>query len=684
MKVEENKTYVGIVEDNSDPMKLGRVRVRVLDIFDNIKVEDIPWATPYKDLNGNSSNIPDKGKVLMVVFDQGDKYKPEFIASDHFNVNLEKKLVSLTGDNYISMKSILFDHKTQIYVNDQEGLKLDHKYNNINITENTVDINLKDNNRHLNLGDATATQQAILGNHWMDWFDEFVDNLMGNNGGPYLGNLGAPVVANPALIQVLQKYKQLRDPVFLSHHVNIVDNDKISTVRGSKREDNSQIGDSWQSTKQDNNLTKNTNEDFKPKDGPKPIYDDKHVEPKSNETIGSTSSSTPNKVDSSKVNNTNPPAEPLSSKKSNPKIDKLISFMKSKGYVVYESNNILNMISMQSIKKDKGNISNKFDDLLSVFYKNKNNNWELLEYQITTTPGFVPKTELLPSKVSILALGQYVDQCTLDFYQSDKKHKCLKFNEVTIIKNDISDKYNYNSIKETGKFPITIHRSSVDGSAESVFNYSEGAQVFKNITQYNQFILLCEEQAKLKNTFTYTLCRASDFDKFVPGSITDDVNTNISNNNNLSNWEVGKKIKSNILNDKNVKVEWIIVNNTEIGTYRGTLKSEKDRNVKSEDFINNNLITLEKILIDEADKDFKELLSINFDRKIKSEIFNKKDVRVEWYIENDIKNNTYIGILKSSKGRDIKSEEFRSKDLKALEDMIRIEASKDINELTSK
>jgi hypothetical protein len=37
MKVEANKTYVGVVEDNDDPKKLGRVRVRVLDVFDNLE-----------------------------------------------------------------------------------------------------------------------------------------------------------------------------------------------------------------------------------------------------------------------------------------------------------------------------------------------------------------------------------------------------------------------------------------------------------------------------------------------------------------------------------------------------------------------------------------------------------------------------------------------------------------------
>lgn len=70
MKVEANKTYIGVVEDNKDPKKMGRCRVRVLDVFDNIDVQDIPWASPYKDLNGNQFNVPEKGKVLIVVFNR--------------------------------------------------------------------------------------------------------------------------------------------------------------------------------------------------------------------------------------------------------------------------------------------------------------------------------------------------------------------------------------------------------------------------------------------------------------------------------------------------------------------------------------------------------------------------------------------------------------------------------------
>lgn len=631
-KVEANKTYVGVVEDNNDPKRLGRVKVRVLDVFDNLKVEDIPFATPWKDLNGNVVNIPEKGKVLLVVFDQGDEYKPEYISADHYNVNLEKKLTSLAEADYISMKSLLFDHKTQVYVNDKEGLKLDHKYNNVNITENTIDFNLKDNNRHVNIGDATAGQQAILGNHWMDWFDEFVDNLMGNNGGPYLGNLGAPVVTNPAMIQVLMKYKAKRDPVFLSHHVNIVDNNKVSTVRNTKREDNPQLGDAWNSTKVENNLTKKTNEDFKPVEGPKQEYDDKHVEPAINKPVtpvggtaagGSTASAqvattTPTTASALPPANTNPVKEPLSSPTSNPKIDKMISFLKSKRYSVYDDIGVLNIVSMQSPNKDSGEVSNKFDDTLNLFFKNESGNWELLEYQITTMPGFVPKTTSLPDGVGMLALGQYIDQLKLDTYIVDasttpyKTDRCLKIGECVIHINDSTDKYNYKSNKIKAKSIVLIHRSS-NGIADYVFNYSGGAHVFKNSTQYDQFLDFCDRQVKLSNkaVFTYTLCKESEFESFVP---VDEIETTKANNtttelpdNPAIDWEVGKKVNSELSIDNNIKVEWIITKDTKPGNYTSILTSTNGRDIKSETYTDTDLIKLEKTLREKALQDFNQL-----------------------------------------------------------------------------
>ena len=82
------KTYAGVVEDNDDPKRLGRVKVRVFEVYHDIPTDDIPWASPWKDLNGEKFILPDKGKVVTVVFENGSLYKPEYIYSEHYNINL--------------------------------------------------------------------------------------------------------------------------------------------------------------------------------------------------------------------------------------------------------------------------------------------------------------------------------------------------------------------------------------------------------------------------------------------------------------------------------------------------------------------------------------------------------------------------------------------------------------------
>ena len=112
MPVQANKTYVGIVQDNLDPQKLGRVKVRVVGVFDQMELKDIPWASPWKDLNGNGFNVPEVGKLLTVIFDSGNEYKPEYIYADFYNINLEKKIMFTI---YYSMKKLLRKHMVKFY-----------------------------------------------------------------------------------------------------------------------------------------------------------------------------------------------------------------------------------------------------------------------------------------------------------------------------------------------------------------------------------------------------------------------------------------------------------------------------------------------------------------------------------------------------------------------------------------
>lgn len=524
-KVELGKTYLGVVEDNNDPQKLGRLKIRVMDIYEELPKEDLPWASPWKDLSGNAFNVPEIGKVLIVVFEHADVYKPEFIFSDHFNINLENKLKSLSESDYLSMKSLLFDHRTQIYVNESEGLKIDHKYNNINIKENSISLNLKDNNRSLNLGDETANQQVILGNNFFSWFDEFITALMTPGASTHIAG-----IPNPAFIATCMKYQALKTTQFLSHHVNCVNNNLVSTVKTTQRQDDPQLGDNWTSTKEENTLTTKTSENFTPVPGDKPTYDDTYKSPPIEQGVSDS-------VDTNNLANGNLPESsgtqsvtgdqkpilekpPLNSTKSNVKIERLVNFLNFKEYEVYDSENILNIVAIRNVGEE---VTNTFDDDLYVFFINEKQEWELYEYKITTLPGLVPGTEDLPQNVAIMSLGQYVEQLSLGLWKDDTNHKCLKFETSAVQRNTNIKKYDYQSPTEIGNFPLAIHRSSPTSSAEYVFNYSEGTQVFKSITQFDQFIRLCEKQISDgdKDLFTYTLCSRTDFDN--NSKIPDDV-----------------------------------------------------------------------------------------------------------------------------------------------------------------
>lgn len=82
-------TYAGIVEENKDPLKLGRVKVRVPHVYGSdatgvgyIGVNDLPWAMPAgmpaggSGSSGGFSQLPAKGDKVWVRFLDGEPEKP--------------------------------------------------------------------------------------------------------------------------------------------------------------------------------------------------------------------------------------------------------------------------------------------------------------------------------------------------------------------------------------------------------------------------------------------------------------------------------------------------------------------------------------------------------------------------------------------------------------------------------
>jgi len=91
-----NGIYIGVVEDNVDPDKMGRVRVRVMGLHsdskmttgnDGVTTAQLPWAIPASPIQGGSisgrgwSGVPEQGSHVLITFIGGDHSFPIYFAS---------------------------------------------------------------------------------------------------------------------------------------------------------------------------------------------------------------------------------------------------------------------------------------------------------------------------------------------------------------------------------------------------------------------------------------------------------------------------------------------------------------------------------------------------------------------------------------------------------------------------
>ena len=84
-------SYLGCVEDNNDPEKLGRVRVRVAPYMD-LDLDKLPWASPILGTCGNSTdscglNVPEVGSQVRVTFPSRDFTAPYYTGAELNSTN---------------------------------------------------------------------------------------------------------------------------------------------------------------------------------------------------------------------------------------------------------------------------------------------------------------------------------------------------------------------------------------------------------------------------------------------------------------------------------------------------------------------------------------------------------------------------------------------------------------------
>lgn len=249
-KILTDNIFIGVVEDNIDPDKKQRVKIRIPYLHGDvteIKTEDLPWVHPIK-YNSTTFKIPDKNKIVNVRFPTGDLMYSVYESVEHLNVNLQKKIEKLSDKDYTEFIALCYNHNTQIFIDENDGLNIQHKYQNINLLDNEISLNLKDNNSNLYLGHKTAAQEAVLGTNFFAWFDSFLAQMPGF----YIAVApGSPCVPSPTLIAALAQYNSLKK-TFKSMHVKIVDN--MSVIKNTDKFDG-QIGDKYDMTIDEAQLT---------------------------------------------------------------------------------------------------------------------------------------------------------------------------------------------------------------------------------------------------------------------------------------------------------------------------------------------------------------------------------------------------------------------------------------------
>jgi len=136
--------YLGEIVDVNDPMKEGRCRVRVFTLFDDLEIEDIPWAVPIhkptffgQDGKAGSISIPKKGSIVGVNFNNGDLYSPEYKQIQEIGDDIKDELRK-TGE-YEGAHFVLFDgdEELKVWFTVKKGLTLQLKNSRINIDQNS-------------------------------------------------------------------------------------------------------------------------------------------------------------------------------------------------------------------------------------------------------------------------------------------------------------------------------------------------------------------------------------------------------------------------------------------------------------------------------------------------------------------------------------------------------------------
>ena len=192
------------------------------------------------------------------------------------------------------------------------------------------------------------------------------------------------------------------------------------------------------------------------------------------------------------------------------------SYFAAKEYKFFDTPGKKLNINIIGVRRDNRG-SNTFDDFILVMYRED----EMMishRWLATTDPGkYWLMNPSNPKDTAVLVPGQYRGTWQLGKHQG--RYKALVQRKPVKVyrddnKDEIIDFNNIITLVDEGYFGINIHRSNPYKESYVVNKWSAGCQVFKKVEDYNKFIQLCSDSAKIYgNSFSYTLIDEKDLRK---------------------------------------------------------------------------------------------------------------------------------------------------------------------------
>jgi hypothetical protein len=159
-------------------------------------------------------------------------------------------------------------------------------------------------------------------------------------------------------------------------------------------------------------------------------------------------------------------------------------------------------------------ITNKFDDCMTISYKDDKGNWNFNCWKCTTDPGTYWAENLMnKAGVAILKEGQYRGSHKIGLHQG--KYEALRQKGPLKVYRDNNLDDEYDLIEEdvqNGIFGINIHKAgSWKSGSVQVDKWSAGCQVFSKQDDFYDFMnVMNKARDRWGNSFTYTLINSKD------------------------------------------------------------------------------------------------------------------------------------------------------------------------------